>query len=359
MTLETIARVPAGFPVERVLPHPRLPLLACVDADRPAVHVLDRQGGRLGTIGADAAAYDPAAPWKRRRLLPAVAWHPAEPLLVVSAGSEVLRWTPDGVSTMDVVPAGARYYSMAFSPDGAALWASPPSSDEPDAWDRSEVVDLASGTVGRGLPWDTGIAEHPAGGLLATLRSDQGATLLVFAEPGAGLRSRALILDADGYERPMFSPDGRYLAITGNAYENLLQVFEFPSLRRILATGLGEAGSLRAVAFGAGALWVGRPDGTLAGIDLDGRPADEHALSGSAVTALAATAPGELIAAAGDELVFLARAGAVPDPGASRVAEFLAATTEVSDEDDLEKVPAATVPEPTWLRLQAALDARG
>ena len=178
---------------------------------------------------------------------------------------------------------------------------------------------------------------------------------MVFAEPGAGIRSRALVLDADGYGPPMFSPDGRYLAIAGNAYENLLQVFEFPSLRRVLATGLG---SRQAVAFAAGALWFGVPDGPLVGIDLDGGTTVEHSLSGSPVTALAATATGELIAAAGSELVLLGRATAEPEPDPSRVAEFLATTTEVSDEDDLDEVPATLDPEPTWLRLRAALDAR-
>jgi hypothetical protein len=351
VTLETIARVPAGLPVERVLAHPRLPLLACFDAGRPAVHVLDHEGGRLAAIGAETAAYNAAAPWERFTRTPAAAWHPREPLLVVSGESGMTRWTPGEMSTRD----SARYHSVALSPDGAALWASPSSSAEPTAWNRSDVVDLASGTVGSGPQWDTGVAEHPAGGLVATLRSNQGLTLVVFAEPGAGIRSRALVLDADGYGPPMFSPDGQYLAIAGNAYENLLQVFEFPSLRRVLATGLGAR---QAVAFAAGALWIGVPEGSLAGIDLDGGTIVEHSLPGSPVTALAATATGELIAAAGRELVLLGRATAEPEPDPSRVAGFLAMTTEVSDEDDLDEVPATLDPEPAWLRLQTALDAR-
>jgi len=46
-------------------------------------------------------------------------------------------------------------------------------------------------------------------------------------------------LDADGYEAPVFSADGRRFAIRGNAYENSLAVFEFPSLKLVLATTLG------------------------------------------------------------------------------------------------------------------------
>ena len=52
--------------------------------------------------------------------------------------------------------------------------------------------------------------------------------------------SRALILDCDGYETPVFSADGRHFAIRGNAYDDSVEVFEFPSLTRVLATTLGE-----------------------------------------------------------------------------------------------------------------------
>jgi len=40
---------------------------------------------------------------------------------------------------------------------------------------------------------------------------------------------RALILDADGYQTPIFSADGRRFAIRGNAYVNSLEAFEFPT----------------------------------------------------------------------------------------------------------------------------------
>ncbi|WP_410671482.1 hypothetical protein [Amycolatopsis sp. cmx-4-68] len=272
----------------------------------------------------------------------------------MSAEGRTHQWTPAGLSTSD----GPAYHGLAFGPDGGTLWATPSSSDEPTAWNRCDLIDLASGTVGDGPRWDTGVATHPAGGLVATLRSDQGATLVVFAPAGPAprFRSRALVLDADGYETPVFSADGRHLAIAGNAYENLVQVFEFPSLRRVLAVNTGEDRTRPAVAFGAGALWAGTPNGTLAEIDVDRREAVEHPVfDGAPVTAVAAAATGELVVAGGDELVFLAGAAGPPDAGEARVAEFLAATTEVTD-DDFETVP--TPGEPTWLRLQTALDAR-
>jgi hypothetical protein len=98
-------------------------------------------------------------------------------------------------------------------------------------------------------------------------------------QPGVQPR-RALILDADGYQTPVISPDGRYLAIRGNSYENSLEVFEFPSLTRVFATVLGEphrsgkydpdwdrqyrAWSRHNIAFGVqpSLLWVGTPAGT-------------------------------------------------------------------------------------------------
>jgi hypothetical protein len=39
-----------------------------------------------------------------------------------------------------------------------------------------KALELASGTVAAGPRWDTGVAAHPGGGLVATLCSDQGAT---------------------------------------------------------------------------------------------------------------------------------------------------------------------------------------
>ncbi|MEV7040908.1 hypothetical protein [Amycolatopsis sp. NPDC051061] len=385
MTFETIARVPAGFPVERVLPHRRLPLLACFDAGRPAVHVLDREGGPRGAIGAGTAAYDPAAPWTRHRRTPAAAWHPDEPLLVVANEEGTWRWTPAGVSAMDGAPTGAKYRSLAFGPDGSALWAAPSARYEFPVWERSDVLDLASGAVESAPLWDTGVAVHPAGGLVATLRSNQGASLVLFAEPGTGLRDRALILDADGYRTPVFSADGRHFAVRGNAYEHSVEVFEFPSLRRVLGTTLGSpypgyddvtdewdeefrSWSRHNIAFEA-RLWIGTPGGTLVELDVDDREAVEHELADGPVTALATTTPGELVAAAGAELVFLTVPTGVPDAGP--VAEFLAATTEVPEgetgfvrtdgtrdwrSEDLADVTTAEADDPAWLRLQAAVN---
>ena len=179
---------------------------------------------------------------------PTIAWHPDQPLLLVVNEGAVRRWTPDGVSAMDGLPAAAAYRYLAFSPDGQTLWAFPSPEAMQDRWrPSSDAIDLASGTVRAGWGWDTGVARHPGGGLVLTFQSDQGATYGLFARVDHGTRpaamrvlSRALILDCDRYETPVFSADGRHFAIRGNAYDNSVEVFEFPSLTRVLATTLGE-----------------------------------------------------------------------------------------------------------------------
>ncbi|WP_380151066.1 hypothetical protein [Kibdelosporangium philippinense] len=207
---------------------------------------------------------------------------------------------------------------------------------------------------------------------------------------------RALILDADGYAAPIFSPDGRYLAIRGNAYENSLEIFEFPSLHRVVAMILGEPSpgypypdewlehkeswSRHNIAFGApGKLWVGTPDGTLVEVDIDSQQAVEHnLLAGSRVTALCATGAGNLVVAtaAGELALATAFARAQLDP--ALVQAFLDSTVEVvKDGDpwetldltdgtqswtpgDRATVTDTTDADPTWLQLTAAINnARG
>jgi hypothetical protein len=216
---------------------------------------------------------------------------------------------------------------------------------------------------------------------------------------------RALILDADGYQTPVFSADGRHFAIRGNAYENSLEAFEFPSLDRVLATTLGEpdpgypypqewldqmrAWSRHNIAFGLqpGVLWVGTPTGTLVEVDLDNQHLVGHdVLAGSPVTGLGATATGELVVASGGgdlALVSVPAASAKvhaadSDTLRAMVTAFLDATSEVPDDgdlethlvvtdgvrtwesDDLATVTTATTADPTWLQLQAAINnARG
>jgi hypothetical protein len=205
------------------------------------------------------------------------------------------------------------------------------------------------------------------------LRSDQAETYVLFATTGRAGRTgglpamrvlrRALVLDADGYRTPVFSADGRHFAIRGNAYDNSLEVFGFPSLDRVLSTTLGDpypgypaserwreqyrSWSRRNIAFGTkpGVLWVGTPAGILAEIDLGHQQAAEHdLLAGSRVTALCATATGELaLATAQGELVLVS---VVTDPATGPVAGsgpprdlvrvFLDSTSEVPDGADLE-----------------------
>jgi hypothetical protein len=404
-------RADGGARVERLVCHPALPLVAGLDSERPAVHVWDFEAGephRLGTIGGDSAAYADAPAWDRRPT-PGVAWHPRLPLLLVAGHGTVVRWAPDGTSEMDGLPPTADYHYLAFSPDGQTLWAWPSPGAEEDAWQpSSDAIHLGSGTVRACRGWDTGIAMHPGGGLVATLRSDQGATLGVFARVDhestpAVMRvlSRALIMDADGYGTPVFSADGRHFAIRGNAYENSLEVFGFPALNRVLATTLGQpypgyptprewqeqyrTWSRHNIAFGVqpGVLWVGTPTGSLVEVDLDNEHAVEHdVLPGSRVTALCAMAAGDLLAATGegDLALISVVAGSAPARAADArtsqalVAAFLDASSEVPEEGELEDhlvvtngartwepdalkaVTVATAADPAWLRLRAAVN---
>jgi hypothetical protein len=157
------------------------------------------------------------------------------------------RWTPEGACGVAGVIPTAGYRDVAFSPDGRTLWASPSSCvDEDEAWQRSDAVDLVTGAVRVGPRWDTAVVEHPGGGLVVMLCSDQGATEVLFARPHEGVPARlrvlrhGIILDVDGYEAPVLSSDGRYIAVRGNAYVQSLDVFEFPTMRKVLHTTLGQ-----------------------------------------------------------------------------------------------------------------------
>ncbi|MEV6302331.1 hypothetical protein AB0M02_23145 [Actinoplanes sp. NPDC051861] len=256
------------------------------------------------------------------------------------------------------------------------------------------MIDLDSTTsVTAPMRWDTGVAVHPASGLVATLQSDQGATLIVFArvDPQGVMRPqrRALVLDCDGYETPVFSADGRHFAVRGNAYDNSVEVFEFPSLRRVAGLTLGEPSpgypyppewleemhswSRHNLAFGS-SLWIGTPSGSLIECAVDGSVLSERVVC-SGVTALTSLASGELVVAGQEgELVLVEEAAsAVPIPGES-VVSFLAATSDAPDgftmdtglsltdgkqsweAEDLATVTETTAGDPSWLRIQAAMN---
>ncbi|MET9117782.1 hypothetical protein ABZX38_26780 [Streptomyces longwoodensis] len=412
--LEVVARGHVGGDgsVERLSCHPRLPLVACSDSERPAVHIWDCGEGRLralGSMGLTSEPYREAFGWERTGRTPAVAWHPEQPLLVMAGEDGLRQWTPAGISEPEGAPATASYRSLAFSPDGRTLWGSPSARDEGEGWESSDVLDLGSGTIGAGPRWDTGVAEHPGGRLVATLASDQGATYCLFARVDRGTAPdvmrplrRALILDCDGYGTPLFSADGRHVAVRGNAYDNSVEVFELPSLRRVLATTLGDPSpgypypqewldqmrswARQNIAFGSrpDVLWIAEPTGVLLEVDLGTRQAVEHdVLTGTRVSALAATATGELlVAGSGGDLVLLS----VPyrsaqnhatnrDTSRATAEAFLETTAELPDDgddwethlvltdgtrtweaDDLATTTTASSMDPTWLQLQAAIN---
>lgn len=408
--------------VRRLACHPRLPLVACLEAGRSAVHVWEFDGGRLralGSVGADAPLYGDLPSWERCQREPVVAWHPHEALLFVADENGVRQWTPTaGAAPLPGVPAGAVYRSLAVSPEGDALWASPSArggNGEAD-WGSSDVLVLSSGRLGGAIGWDTGVVEHPGSSdLSATLTSDQGATLCLFArsgpdDAGAGGPSlhpfrRALILDCDGYSAPLFSPDGRHLVFRGSAYDNSVWVYAFPSLRRVFASVLGEPNpgypappewheQLRAwpqqnLAFAAhpGILWIAAPEGALLELELETQHTVAHdVLAGSPVQALTTTADGDLLAAvAGGGLALLSLLQhPAPSAAANRAAaeaaaaEFLASTTEAPapddggddleqhlvltdgirtwTNDDLSDTTTADATDPTWLQITAAVN---
>lgn len=360
----------AGPRIERLSCHPRLALAAGLDADRPAIHVWDLGGGErraLATIDADSPEYDEAFGWDRLFQTPSVAWHPHEPRLAVAGRVGLRTWTPaDGVARLHGV--GTTCSCVAFSPDGRTLWASPAVEGNEDGEPGSIAVDLESGSVRPGPWWDTGISPHPGGRMALTFSSDQAETMGLFVRvdddgrPGVPrVLSRALFLDVDCYELPVFSPDGGYVAIRGDAYLNVVHVFEFPSLHLVLSAGLGEADEeyhawpRHNVAFApdaAASLLVGTPDGAVVELDVATRRAVEHpVLSGRRVNALAVSAAGEvLVAGDSGDLVVLRRPGpAVPPAGAAeRVAAFLATTRELAADADLREVLELTDGVTAW-----------
>jgi hypothetical protein len=397
-----------GSFVERLVCHARLPLIAGLDAVRPAVHVWESgpDGLReLSIVHADADAYPPE-PWKRHGLVPSLAWHPHEPSLVVTGSAGLQRWTPDGTAMLGSTSVGAGYRYVAFSPDGRTLWASPTSSlDRDEAWRRSDALDLATGAVRLGPGWDTGVVQHPGGGLVVALSSDQGATDVLFARPGEGIAANfrvlrdAIVLDVDGYVAPVFSDDGRYLAIRGNAYVQSLDVFAFQSMRKVLHTTLGEPypgypyppewlaeqsrWSRHNVAFApqSAVLLVGTSAGGVVEVDLDSGQVFEHEVASASVSALAVTSTGRLVIADRSGRVHVRTVprdtGHGTRPADATVArasveEFLAATAELPDDadleaslvrhdgqrtwssDDLAQVTETQDDDPTWLRLRAA-----
>jgi WD40 repeat protein len=384
--------------------HPRLPLVAGEELNSQVAHVWDFGGGQLREVG----TISEAAGGRHVTYRLAMAWEAGESLLVAAgngimgAAGIVARWTPAGVAGLGGLPPSAGYSYLEFSPDGRALWASPSRDDS--GWALSDIVDLDSGIIWAAQRWDTGVAVHPAGGLVATLASEAGATQVVFPSlPDQGrapaamrLLRRALILDHDGYQPPVFSPDGRYLAIRGNSYGHSLDVFEFPSLSRVLATDLEpcRAGmnadeqwdwfcswSGQNIAFGAqpGVLWTGTPAGMLTETDLESHQTASHdVLDGSPVTGLAATASGDLIVAtrAGDLALVSVPASRTTAPAAdalqAQAAAFRASTSVVPDDrelwahlvvtdgvrtwepDDLATITTTTAADPAWLRMTAA-----
>lgn len=179
--------------------------------------------------------------------------------------------------------------------------------------------------------------------------------------------------------------------------------FEFPSLRKVLHTTFGDpypgfpypdewleeqaTWSHHNIAFTrSGALLVGTPRGSLIEVDLAGERAIEHHVLAGQVGALTVLPSGQLVLAdrTGQVTVMAAPGPAAPHDSEvdhasarERVAAFLATTSELPgdaefdtelvrtdgvctwDSDNLDNVTEADESDPTWLRLQAAINALG
>jgi hypothetical protein len=136
-----------------------------------------------------------------------------------------------------------------------------------------------------------------------------------------------------------------------------------------------DAWSRHNVVFGPGVLWLGTPEGAVVEVTIDGTRVREHeVLPGSAVTALSATATGELVVAGRDgELLLLSVGGpGRVEASPAAVSEFLAGTAEASvveidhldltdgtrswQPGDLATVTEDSDTDPSWLRIQAAVN---
>ena len=87
----TRVRIDGGARVKQLVCHPTLPLVAGLDSERPAVHVWEFRAGELhqcGSIGGESAAYADTRSSEQRP--PGVAWHPAQPLLLVTTQAHVV-----------------------------------------------------------------------------------------------------------------------------------------------------------------------------------------------------------------------------------------------------------------------------
>lgn len=136
-----------------------------------------------------------------------------------------------------------------------------------------------------------------------------------------------------------------------------------------------NAWSRHNVAFGPspGVLCIGTPEGAVIEIKVDGEQVTEYeALPGSGVTALTATATGELVVAGRDGTLLVLSGGRAAPAQASTaaVAEFLAGTSEASVIDmdqldltdgtrtwqpgELETVTDTSERDPSWLKIQAS-----
>ncbi|GAB3250674.1 WD40 repeat domain-containing protein [Kineosporia babensis] len=388
--IRSVAQIQAGPDVslEGLFSHPGRPWVATLDADRPVIRVWDCSSDQIrlvAVIDEQAAPY-PSERWLLYGLTPELAWHPDAVQLLICTPGRLRLWSPQGLQDVANLPATIGYRDVAFSPDGSTVWACPAADD--DQYERCDVIALDQGIVGSAPYWDTGIVEHPAGGLLLTLVSDQGESYGIFAETGGQRLRAALILDADGYRKPVFSPDGRFLAIRGNAYQDLLSLYAFPTLEEIvrlpldalLPEGHPEGNwSGNEIAFDRyGTLWIGTPVGEIVLLDLEHDNAEKFPVPGGfPVLGVALLATGQLLVTGERDLVlvepteptaeaaeadpalvqaFIAGTEALPEGSALPDSLTLHDGRRSWDGSELAVVTSAEDTDPMWLRARAGIN---
>jgi hypothetical protein len=353
-------------------------LVVGIDEKQAVARIWGWGGVELRELGTIALGGEKArSEWDRWE--PDVAWHPVDGVLVLAGADGLWRWSEHGEFERLPGATGSKYSWLAFSPDGTTVWAAPSSSGADNAWQHSDALDWETQTLTTGLlRWDSDVVEHPGGGLVVTMNSDQGATTVLFAQVSDNrlqVLRRALILDVDGYEAPVFSADGRYFAIRGDSYAHQVEVFRFPSLEQVFVLPLGDGDwSFHNLGFVADTLLIGTPEGKIVQLGIDPEWTVVHEVSSDSITALAVGADGSVhVATAGGLQLLTLDADHQPaDP--SLVTAFIDSTSILEDlsnlDDDLDLTDGTrsfgsdeldkTEPDPTdptWLQIRTHLNA--
>ncbi len=227
--------------------HPSRPLLASVGGRRAEVCIWrwDDAGTMecLARIDRETELPLDDPPLGSLRAIEDVAWHPHEDWLALVGGGRPIELWSQGclLKTLGKPPESGRrrrlqigYSAVAFSATADRLVASRFGGGSSGS--ATEIYEVATGAlIGSFWRTDTTLALHPEGEIVATLSSNQMASPIRFVRLADALHTYdvALVADADGYSRLLFSPAGDALAIVGHAYAFGVKLYQFPECQRI------------------------------------------------------------------------------------------------------------------------------